>query len=185
MIQRAFTSGKGIMQFPLEIVTAQLGFESQLECEKFLRAHGIESEEGVIFLERGTFSLPDAEPPATRAPLVIDSKRTVCYGEVMNGGPLPENPWLSYTPHCSFDDDGVLLKEAWEAKDQEVTISPEELERSRLEEEKRLEEREAAREVVEDLVEEEVCHALVHQVASDALFMVQAEVVAEQVILNI
>ena len=36
--------------------------------------------------------------------------------------------------------------------------------------------------VVEDLVEEEVGHALVHQVACDALFIVQAEVVAEQVI---
>ena len=184
MIQRAFTSGKGIMQFPLEIVTAQLGFESHQECEKFLRAHGIESEEGVIFLERGTFSLPDAEPPSTRAPLVIDRKRTVCYGEVMNGGPLPENPWLSYTPHCSFDDDGVLLKEAWEAKDQEVTISPEELERSRLEEERRLEEKEAVKEVVEDLVEEEVCLALVEEVASDALYQAQADVAAEQVILD-
>ena len=170
------------MQFPLEIVTTQLGFESQLECEKFLRAHGIESEEGVIFLERGTFTLPEAEPPATRAPLVIDRKRTVCYGEVMNGGPLPENPWLSYTPHCSFGDDGVLLKEAWEAKDQEVTISPEELERSRLEEERRLEEKEAAREVVEDLVEEEICHGLVYQVASKAIIIAQTEFVAEQVI---
>ena len=65
MIQRAFTSGKGVMQFPLEIVTTQLGFESQLECEKFLRAHGMVSEEGVIFLERGRFTLPEAEPPAT------------------------------------------------------------------------------------------------------------------------
>ena len=72
MIQRAFTSGKGITQFPLDIVSAQLGFESHLECAKFLRAHGIESEEGVIFLERGTFSLPESEPPTKRAPLVID-----------------------------------------------------------------------------------------------------------------
>ena len=182
MIQRAFTAGKGITQFPLDIVTSQLGFESELECAKFLRVHGIESEDGVIFLERGTFVLPENEPPVTRAPLVIDSKRSVCYGEVMNGGPLPENPWLSYTPHCSFGDDGILLKEAWEAKDQEVVISPEELERSRLEEERRLEEKEAVKEVVEDLVEEEVCLALVEEVASDALYQAQADVAAEQVI---
>ena len=149
-----------------------------------MRVHGIESEDGVIFLERGTFVLPENEPPVTRAPLVIDSKRSVCYGEVMNGGPLPENPWLSYTPHCSFGDDGILLKEAWEAKDQEVVISPEELERSRLEEERRLEEKEAVKEVVEDLVEEEVCLALVEEVASDALYEAQADVAAEQVILD-
>ena len=146
--------------------------------------HGIESEDGVIFLERGTFVLPENEPPVTRAPLVIDSKRSVCYGEVMNGGPLPENPWLSYSPHCSFGDDGILLKEAWEAKDQEVVISPEELERSRQEEERRLEEKEAVKEVVEDLVEEEVCLALVEEVASDALYEAQADVAAEQVILD-
>ena len=184
MTQRAFTAGKGITQFPLDIVTSQLGFESELECAKFLRVHGIESEDGVIFLERGTFVLPENEPPASRAPLVIDSKRSVCYGEVMNGGPLPENPWLSYTPHCSFGDDGILLKEAWEAKDQEVVISPEELERSRLEEERRLEEKEAVKEVVEDLVGEEVCLALVEEVASDALYQAQADVAAEQVILD-
>ena len=184
MIQRAFTAGKGITQFPLDIVTSQLGFESGLECAKFLRVHGIESEDGVIFLERGTFVLPENEPPVSRAPLVIDSKRSVCYGEVMNGGPLPENPWLSYSPHCSFGDDGILLKEAWEAKDQEVVISPEELERSRLEEERRLEEKEAVKEVVEDLVEEEVCLALVEEVASDALYQAQADAAAEQVILD-
>ena len=184
MIQRAFTAGKGITQFPLDIVTSQLGFESELECAKFLRVHGIESEDGVIFLERGTFVLPENEPPVSRAPLVIDSKRSVCYGEVMNGGPLPENPWLSYSPHCSFGDDGILLKEAWEAKDQEVVISPEELERSRLEEERKLEEKEAVKKVVEDLVEEEVCLALVEEVASDALYQAQADVAAEQVILD-
>lgn len=184
MIQRAFTAGKGITQFPMDIVTSQLGFESELECAKFLRVHGIESEDGVIFLERGTFVLPENEPPVSRAPLVIDSKRSVCYGEVMNGGPLPENPWLSYSPHCSFGDDGILLKEAWEAKDQEVVISPEELERSRLEEERKLEEKEAVKKVVEDLVEEEVCLALVEEVASDALYQAQADVAAEQVILD-
>ena len=68
MIQRAFTAGKGITQFPLDIVTSQLGFESEHECAKFLRVHGIESEDGVIFLERGTFVLPENEPPVTRAP---------------------------------------------------------------------------------------------------------------------
>ena len=48
---------------------------------------------------------------------LIDSKRTACYGEVMNGAPLPENPFLTYTPHSSFDDEGVLRREAWEAQD--------------------------------------------------------------------
>ena len=43
-------------------------------------------------------------------------------------------------------------------------------------------EKEAAREVVEDLVEEEICHGLVYQVASKAIIIAQTEFVAEQVI---
>ena len=50
----------------------------------------------------------------------------------MNGGPLPENPYLSYVPHDSFDARGVLKPEAYEARDQvprNLVVSKEELER--------------------------------------------------------
>lgn len=36
--------------------------------------------------------------------------------QVMNAGPLPENPYLSYRPHNSFDERGYLRQEAYEAK---------------------------------------------------------------------
>ena len=36
----------------------------------------------------------------------------------MNGGPLSANPYLTYEPHNSFDRNGCLLPESYEAKDQ-------------------------------------------------------------------
>ena len=169
---------------PLDSVRHQLGFESESECARFLRAHGIESEDGVIFLERGTFLLPDTEPPTLRNPGLIDSKRTACYGEVMNGAPLPENPFLTYTPHSSFDEEGVLRREAWEAQDQEATVSPEELERSRREEERRALEKEVAREAMEEVVSEiviEETKEVAGEVVGEAERMEVAEAVRERV----
>ena len=36
--------------------------------------------------------------------------------QVMNAGPLPLNPYLTYRPHDSFDERGYLRPEAYEAK---------------------------------------------------------------------
>ena len=56
----------------------------------------------------------------------------------MNGGPLPDNPYPSYTPHNSFDDQGYLKVESYEARDQVVMQTPEELERLEREQERRV-----------------------------------------------
>ena len=49
----------------------------------------------------------------------MESKRRSAWSEVINGGPLGPNPYLSYTPHDSFDENGYLRPEAHEAADQE------------------------------------------------------------------
>jgi len=36
------------------------------------------------------------------------------------GAPLPQNPYLTYTPHSSFDAQGYLKPESYEAKDQVI-----------------------------------------------------------------
>merc|ERR1719285_1242230 len=109
----------------------------------------------------------------------------------MNGGPLPENPYLSYKPHNSFDENGVLKKEAWEAQDQEVTISPEEQEKSRLEEERRTMEREVAREISEDLTDEviaiemnDIAHDTVKNLTIEKLADDMRSKIEEDVVLN-
>ena len=49
---------------------------------------------------------------------LVESKRTSAWSEVINGGPLGSNPYLSYLPHGSFDENGYLRQEAFEATDQ-------------------------------------------------------------------
>lgn len=153
-IQRAFTPGKGVVEYPAQKIVNLLGFESISESGRFLRLHGIESEDGIVFLERGTFMYPESAPPMYQSISLIGSKKSVSFGEVMNGGPLNDNPYLDYFPHDSFDDDGFLKVEAYEAKDQEVTVSPEELEKLQREEELKQQNTEFALEMVTMLTQE-------------------------------
>jgi hypothetical protein len=85
---------------------------------RFLRYHGLESEieADTVYLDRSSFFHPEAQPPIHRSYGLIDSKKSASYGEVMNAGPLPENPYLTYRPHTSFDERGYLRLEAYEAK---------------------------------------------------------------------
>ena len=92
--------------------------QSLRECASFLRQHGIESEDDTAYLDRGGFRHPDTAPKQARSYNLIDSRKTTSYGEVVNGGPLPPNPYLTYEPHNSFDKNGFLKPESYEAKDQ-------------------------------------------------------------------
>ena len=152
----AYVPGKQMIQFPIEDLVQWLAFETEAECCTFLRQHGVESEEGVAFLERRSFMEVENIPAMTRSRVLIDSKRIVSLGEVVNGGPLEDNPYLEYYPHDSFDDNGYLKQESYEAEDQVVTMSPEELERLSLEEEKKRRKKELAAHIVED-ISREVC----------------------------
>ena len=137
---KSFVPPKQMVQYPLRKLVDLLAFESDAECASFLRSHGVESEldlEPVVFMERATFYYPETAPRAVRSKKLIDSKKTCSYGEVMNGGPLPENPYLTYLPHNSFDVNGYLKLESYEAKDQEVKQSPEELNRIKEETERK------------------------------------------------
>ena len=49
---------------------------------------------------------------------LVEAKRTTAWSEVINGGPLGANPYLKYFPHDSFDVNGYLRQEAFEATDQ-------------------------------------------------------------------
>ena len=164
----AYVPGKQMIQFPIEDLVNWLAFESEAECTTFLRQHGVESEEGVAFLERRSFMEVENIPPMTRSRLLIDSKRTVSLGEVVNGGPLEDNPYLEYYPHDSFDDNGFLKQESYEAEDQVVTMSPEELERISLEEEKKRRKKELAAHIVDDVCRE-VCFEEANSVCETAL----------------
>ena len=106
--------------YPLHKMVSTLMFESSEECVGFLRCHGVgaEEEEDTIYMERASFFFPENQPRTLRAQALIESKKTCSYGEIMNGGPLPRNPYLDYVPHNSFDENGFLKVESYEGKDQ-------------------------------------------------------------------
>ena len=49
---------------------------------------------------------------------------SVYRSEIINAGPLPENPFLWHQPHDSFDGNGFLKPEALAAADQTVIAQP-------------------------------------------------------------
>jgi len=177
-------SSKQVIQYPLSKMVTLLGFENAKDCCRFCRIHGIESEEDsdTIYLDRSTFMYPDTAPPPTRAQNLIESKRLTCYGDVMNGGLLPPNPYLDYEPHDSFTEDGYLKEEAYQAKDQKADhVSPEELEKRREAEEKKNVIVEVSKAIYEDVVAE-ICDEESEELARVAVYDVQSEAVAETVV---
>ena len=68
-------------------------------------------------MQRIEFFNPESLP-FKRARVLVESKRQVPWSAVINGGPLPPNPYLSYFPHDSFDTNGFLKSEAYDASDQ-------------------------------------------------------------------
>jgi hypothetical protein len=85
---------------------------------RFLRYHGVESEpdEDTVYLDRHSFFHPENPPSVQRSYTLIHAKKSATYGELMNAGPLPENPYFTYAPHNSFDERGFLREEAHFAK---------------------------------------------------------------------
>ena len=70
---------------------------------------------------------------------------------------MPDNPYLTYEPHDSFDARGVLKPEAYEAKDQvpkKIVVSEEELERRRKLAERQSLIDSSAHEILEELTDE-------------------------------
>lgn len=177
-------SSKQVIQYPLGKLVTLLGFENAKECCRFCRTHGIESEEDsdTVYLDRSTFMYPDTAPPPTRAQNLIESKRLTCYGDVMNGGPLPPNPYLDYEPHDSFTEEGYLKEEAYQAKDQKADhVSPEELEKRREAEEKKNVIVEVSKGIYEEIVAE-ICCEECDDLARLAVYDVQSEAAAETVV---
>jgi len=180
-IQRAFTPGKDVVQFPTQKIVDMLGFESITECGRFLRLHGIEYEGETVYLERGTFMYPETAPPMYRSLTLIGSKKSVSFGEIMNGGPLNDNPYLDYFPHDSFDDAGFLKVESFEAKDQEVIVSPEELEKMQREEELKQEQAEVASEIISAMTQE-VCELEARLICENVLDEAKNEKIAVEIV---
>lgn len=120
-LMKAYVPPKQTQTLPLETVITTLGFENEVDAESYLQVYGIRVTNKNVILDKSLFSLHvDEQPPVMRPLKMVESNRTGSVGEVIQGGPLPENPLLSYVPHDSFDSQGYLKKEAFNASDQQV-----------------------------------------------------------------
>lgn len=149
------------VNFSLTKLTSLLGFEDVQECIFFCQWHGLTSEvnEDKIVLDRQRFIIPDELPIVKRARNVIESKRLCPWSQVINNEPLGPNPYLSYRPHDSFDAEGFLKEEAWQALDQksmQISLSPEETQKRERKRLRDLQIQVVSQELAEEIVQEVV-----------------------------
>ncbi|KAL1267579.1 hypothetical protein QQF64_032942 [Cirrhinus molitorella] len=86
--------------FPVEDFVRMLMFRSATEATEFIQQFGLTISDGMVELSRTAYQEPDFSLQQRRS-TVIEKKRTVLIGEVVNGGPLPNPP--QHNPVCSFD----------------------------------------------------------------------------------
>ncbi|KAF4108846.1 hypothetical protein G5714_009919 [Onychostoma macrolepis] len=86
--------------FPVEDFVRMLMFRNATEATDFIQQFGLTINDGMVELSRTSYQEPDFSLPQRKS-VVIERKRTVLIGEVVNGGPLPNPP--QHNPVCSFD----------------------------------------------------------------------------------
>ena len=131
-----------------------------------------------------------------RAKKLVESKRKLAWSAVINGGQaLPPNPYLSYTPHDSFDERGFLRPEAYDASDQSQDSTEARLEQEIIfaENAKKAQEQalkqaidNVAQELIEEVIHEEASnvgrdHVLAQKVVQDAGHAIESEVLSDLV----
>ncbi|XP_051925938.1 germinal-center associated nuclear protein [Hippocampus zosterae] len=95
----AHTVGPRSTAFPLEDIVRLLMFRSAIEASAFIQQYGLSISDGAVELNRIAYQEP--ELLSQKKSEVIQAKKTLSTGEVVNGGPLPNPP--RHQPVCTFD----------------------------------------------------------------------------------
>lgn len=116
---RAYIPTKTTQTVPLQTIIKTLGFEDESDAVTFLRCHGISLVKQNVVLDRCAFiHHPEEIPPLIRPMKLVEAKLTCSVGEIIQGGPIPDNPLHTHVPHNSFDDQGYLKPMDKDASDQ-------------------------------------------------------------------
>ncbi len=97
-----------------------LGFENAQECGQFCSEHGAvcDPDEDKLYLTREILNRDKVTSQQKRARRLVESKRDaeMTWSAVINGGVPPSRaPYTDYPPHDSFDENGILRGDAYEA----------------------------------------------------------------------
>lgn len=125
LLRRAVTTPKSAHWYPADDFMRQLGFDDDKQLSIFCSSLSLPYDSGAIQLSRddGEFRDTPTVPPL-RSQSLVESKRDCSVGQVVNGGPLPENPFRKFPVHSSFDGDGNLKPNALAGVSPEKLTSP-------------------------------------------------------------
>ncbi|XP_033745006.1 LOW QUALITY PROTEIN: germinal-center associated nuclear protein-like [Pecten maximus] len=102
-----FTCGKGQHKYAIDNLVRILAFENSSEAADFCQFYGLRANTSTVILNRSDFIQPENNWLPRRAERLIESKRLVSIGEVINGAAL--SPVNLPTPSFSFDDNGKFV----------------------------------------------------------------------------
>ncbi|XP_037938398.1 protein xmas-2 [Teleopsis dalmanni] len=117
VIVKSYKWRKNEAFLPLSYLSNILAFEDDETAENFLIYHGLECIDSRVLLDR--IKEPEMEYSMMRAKKLVESKRTTSVGECVCGEKLyPIVEYQEHQPHNSFDENGMLKPDAWQADDQ-------------------------------------------------------------------
>lgn len=104
-----------------------MGFEDEEEAMHLCKKSGLEVKQtesaSEILMSKRSFKLPESSIEQGRCHNVIASKRTkknLSVATCIAGGEMPDRMYENHVPHSSFDENGYLLPESLDAKDQRI-----------------------------------------------------------------
>ncbi|XP_041348525.1 germinal-center associated nuclear protein-like isoform X1 [Gigantopelta aegis] len=94
-------------KFPLQDLIRMLHFESSQEACHFCEFYGLDIQDDALVLDRSSFIIPETTFLPTRSRNLIELKRLLPVGEVINGEPF--GPFNPPPPTFSFDSEGKFI----------------------------------------------------------------------------
>lgn len=119
-ICRSYSFGSTKAQFSVAALTKILAFDDDDETVDFCARYGLKVEgQDIILSGKNSINRTQPPPQLRRSVSLVASKKDCAVAEVICGGPAPTNDYYkSHTPHNSFDSNGILLFDAYDATDQ-------------------------------------------------------------------
>lgn len=110
-------SPKNPSKFSLKEFSSVLAFEDFDSTSNFLEYHGLGCDFEVVYLDKRNFYHPDFPYTQERSLDLVESKRNLTVGEIINGSPYTVSQMLCQTGHQlqnSFDENGYLKPDTFD-----------------------------------------------------------------------
>ncbi|XP_054162849.1 germinal-center associated nuclear protein-like [Oppia nitens] len=119
IFRKSYTSNNtSVVEYPSDLLINCLGFDDLDDLNQFCLEVGLECCQQFVYLIRGQNKVSVMK--AKRSVRLVESKRTVSVGQIVNGNVLPSNPYNSRPVHNSFDMNNKLKSDSFDAIDQQL-----------------------------------------------------------------